>query len=475
MNDWLTRYNLRYPRTLVYMLQACEYNVDDYLSWYHRVTNFNQVERRKKLDKTPKAITLLILAWLILISIIFFAVYLSFSYSGSITYILSIALIIILPYILPYLVLIFLLLITFLQWPYEYFILLQTKKIIQKHPATRIAIAGSFGKTSFREILRTILSVSKKVAAPAESINTPLGIAKFIKTLTGDEEILIFELGEYYPGDIKKLCQLVKPDIGVITGINEAHFHRFKNINKTIDTIYELAAWLGPKPCYFNGESPLAITKATSEHIIFSRQGTKNFLVENPSTDLSGTSFTLKINDQKVNFHSDLLGLHQIGPLVAAIDIAQKLNHKIEDIQKGVTQTKPYAHRLEPKIDSSGVIFLDDSYNGNPDGVKAVIEFIKNISGHRRWYVTPGLVEMGSLAKKIHFEIGQQLAAAEIEKIILIKNSVTPFIELGLKNSDYPGEIIWFNDALTAYAALENLTAKNDIVLLQNDWPDQYY
>jgi UDP-N-acetylmuramoyl-tripeptide--D-alanyl-D-alanine ligase len=129
---------------------------------------------------------------------------------------------------------------------------------------------------------------------------------------------------------------------------------------------------------------------------------------------------------------------------------------------------------LEPKTDASGIVTLDDSYNGNPDGVRAVIDFLASLKGHRRFYVTPGLVEMGPRKEEVHHEIGRELAAAGIEKIILIKNSATPYIEEALKEKNYRGEIMWFDNALAAFAALPLMTVKGDVVLLQNDWPDQY-
>ena len=88
--------------------------------------------------------------------------------------------------------------------------------------------------------------------------------------------------------------------------------------------------------------------------------------------------------------------------------------------------------------------------------------------------MTPGLVEMGSHTETVHREIGKQLAEAGIEKTILIRNSVTPYIEKGLKESTYNGEIVWFDDALAAFAALPHLTVEKDVIVLQNDWPDQY-
>ncbi len=321
-----------------------------------------------------------------------------------------------------------------------------------------------------------MLAEGKKVAAPPENHNTLLGISGFIKALEGDEEILIFELGEYHKGDIKEMCKLVRPEIGVITGVNEAHLEKFESLETTASTIFELKEWLGGRPLYVNGESALARGSASSKNIIYTRNGTENLKIENAKSDLAGTSFTVKVEPSQecFGFRSKLLGLHHIGPLCAAIHIAWSLGITMEDIQKGVAKTKPFDHRLAPRALSGGVTLLDDSYNGNPDGVKAVIEFLASLTGRRRFYITPGLVEMGSRTEAVHREIGKNLAKAEIEKVVLIKNSVTPFIEKGLQETGYKGEVIWFEDSLKMLAALPHLTVENDVVLLQNDWPDQY-
>lgn len=473
IKNLLSRYSFRYPRALVYMLQAVEYNIGDYLVWYQRTKNFTHVEQRKQLVKTPKAVLLLTIAWVIIG--LFYSLALYFLFNADFGYILFALILFAAPYLLAYGLAFLLLIITiFVQRPVGYYIVKQAQKRLKTHKGIKIAIAGSFGKTSMREILKTVLSKGKKVAAPPHSYNTPLSISQFIQSLEGDEEIVIFELGEYYPGDVRKLCQLVQPQIGIITGVNEAHLTKFKNLRQTTSTIFELSDWLGKKPLYINGENQLARNKALINHIFYSRNGTGEWKVENIHTDLTGVSFTLVKKNLKFQFKSKLIGLHQIGPLIAAIDIAYRLGMPLEQIQKGVANTKPFHHRLAPTTDENDIVTIDDSYNGNPDGVKVAIEFLGSLKNHKRFYVTPGLVEMGSRAKTVHEEIGKQLAQAKIENVILIKNSVTEYIERGLKKSNYEGKILWFDDALSTYAALPHLTIKGDVVLLQNDWPDQY-
>ncbi len=475
IKNWLSRYNLRYPRSLVYMLQASEYNIRDYLAWYHKTKNFTRVERRKQFVKTAKGLLLLAIAWAILFFLIGTAIFILRINIGSLKYILSFLIVLFSPYLLAYGIVIPLLVIrVIIQLPVEYLIINKAKQKLKIHTAVKIGIAGSFGKTTMREILKTVLSEGKKVAAPPHSYNTLLGISQFVKTLKGDEEILVFELGEYYPGDVRKLCDLVQPSMGVITGVNEAHLQKFKTLEQTVKTIYELADYLGKRPVYVNGENELARKNARSGHIVYDRGRIGNWKIENPKTDLTGTSFVLTKNGTRLELKSSLLGLHQIGPLAASAEIALNLGLSFDQIRDGISKTVPFDHRLEPKTDNAGVTTLDDSYNGNPDGVNAVIAFLASLKDCRRFYVTPGLVEMGLRTAEIHKQIGKQLAKAGIEKVILIKNSVTSYIEQGLKEEGYKGEVIWFDDALVAFATLPLLTVKGDVVLLQNDWPDQY-
>ncbi len=475
MKSWLSRYGLSYPRSIAYMLQASEYNVRDYLAWYRDTKDFSQVERRKRLVGTPKGRLMLSVAWSIFMISLVIAVLSFFLLPTPASYVLFVLILLAMPYLVAYGVIVPLVVIeSLIQRPIERVVTGKARIKLRAHKAVKIGIAGSFGKTTMREILRTVLSEGMKVAAPPHSYNTPIGISRFVETLEGDEEILIFEMGEHYPGDVRELCELVDPDIGIITGVNEAHLERSGSLERTVAMIYEIADHLGDRPLYVNGESELARKNARPGNIIYDRNRVGEWRIVQPSTDLSGTSFVMERDVERMRMRSELLGLHQIGPIAAAAIIALRLGSSPERIEAGIERTKPFDHRLKPKVDPSGVITLDDSYNGNPDGVAAVIDFLSSLEGRRRFYVTPGLVEMGHRTEGVHREIGARLAKAGIEKVVLIRNSVTPYIEEGLKEAGYGGEIVWFDDAISAFTALPLLTAKGDVVLLQNDWPDQY-
>ncbi|MDP4038503.1 MAG: Mur ligase family protein [bacterium] len=474
---WLSRYSLKYFKSIVYMLQASEYNLREYFAWLKRITDFRFVMKRKKLVMTSKAKLLLLSLWTMALLVAVLEILFIIQFVSTVNwlwFLVTASLIIITPILLAYLVIIPLWLGQMLiQWPKEYFIIKKAKDKVAKLRAFKIAIAGSYGKTTFKENLKVILNQSKKVAATIGNQNTPIGISCFIEKLSGKEEILIFELGEYYPGDITKLCEIVKPGIGVITGINEAHLEKFKTLKRSVNTIFELADYVKSENLYINAENDLAKSKADPQNHLYSKNGVNGWLVKDVKISVKSTKFTAFNKEKEIKVNTKLLGAHQIGPLVACIAISDKLGLSAEKIEKGISEITSFEHRMEPEYRRDGSIWIDDTYNGNPDGVKATIEFLRMIKNHRIIYVTPGLVEMGNRNEQVHNQIGKQLAGVA-DKVILIRNSVTSWIKKGLNDNGFKGEIIWYDDAITCYNSLPSLVKSGDIVVLQNDWPDNY-
>lgn len=365
----------------------------------------------------------------------------------------------------------------------------QAKEKLKEYPHLKIiGIAGSFGKTTFKEMLAAILSQKYTVVKTPENINTPLGIARLIQEKVNDTtQILIAEMGEYYPGDIKAICELVPPDIAVITGINEAHLEKMGSMNMTIATIFEAAQYAK--------ENATIIMNADSEHIkdhykryVTHRNVlfyTKNmnelsdYSVKNCKVheDASGTSFTINHNEKSIGkFKTPILGSYIAGDTVGCIQIAQLLDLPDDAIRKGVEALKPIPHRLKPILNrNTNILVIDDSYNGNPDGVEEALRTLSAFTSRRKVYVTPGLVEGGKRAEEIHYTIGKRLSDV-VDIVVLIKNSVTLYIEKGLRENGFKEEnIIWFPNAPEAHRSLTNILKSGDVVLFQNDWPDNYY
>jgi UDP-N-acetylmuramoyl-tripeptide--D-alanyl-D-alanine ligase len=138
-----------------------------------------------------------------------------------------------------------------------------------------------------------------------------------------------------------------------------------------------------------------------------------------------------------------------------------------------VSKTKPYQHRLQP-YELNGAWVIDDTYNGNLEGIKAGTALLRDLKAKRKIYVTPGLVDQGEENERVHIEVGKAIAQAKPDLVVLMKNSVTSYIKKGLKKGEYKGEVQVKDDPLDFYVNLKHLVASGDLVLMQNDWPDNY-
>ena len=472
----ISLYHPKFARALVYMLQSSEYSTEQFLAWFRRAKDLRHVAHRGQLDLTRKARLLLLVTYgVIIFEALVLGVLLLMTNVSPLWFVVFILFLLLAPYLTAYfLVAVLWLGRVLVQNRAERAIIAAAKLGLQDHPGLRIAVAGSYGKTSFKEMLRTILSQGKAVAATPGNMNTPIGISRFITTLSGHEEVIIFELGEYYPGDIRELSQLVQPDMGVITGINEAHLAKFKTIDRTIATIFELADFLTGKPVYKNGDNRLVRERAGSnDPLLYSQAGMKNWKVSDIQIGIDSTSFTASNGSMTVAAKSGLLGIQQVGPLVACIDIAFKLGLTAAQITAGIGATKPYEHRMQPRP-LAGAWIIDDTYNGNSDGVAAGLQWLASVPATRRIYVTPGLVEQGAKSSDVHVGIGRQIAAVA-DVVVLFENSVSSDIQSGLQQANFQGELKLVADALKFYNNLDQFIATGDVVLMQNDWTDNYF
>lgn len=474
MKRILSWFSPHFARNIVYMLQSSEYNATEYLAWFWRARNISAVATRKQLVMTNKAKLLLLLAWLIAaVELIVIAGLALLALAHPLWWVGVAAAILIAPSLMAHLLVVPLWLgYLVVQKPRERKIIAHATAAVAKHRGFKIGIAGSYGKTTCKEMLATILGEAKKVAATPGNMNTPLGISRFVNRLAGDEDILIFEMGEYYPGDVALLCQMVGPELGIITGINEAHLSKFKTLDRTVATIYELADFLGDKPVYKNGENKLVRQTSPQDPLLYTMDGVNGWKVSDVTSDIDGVRFVAKNGRTTVTAHSALLGLQNIGPLVACIDIATTLGLTPQQIEAGIAKTKAFEHRMEPKL-VGGAWVIDDTYNGNSDGVYAGIAWLKTVPAKRRVYVTPGLVEQGAKTQEVHERIGQQLADVA-DVVVLMQNSVTPYIKAGLEKAGFTGVVQMVQDPLTFYSNLEHVVAAGDVVLMQNDWTDNY-
>ncbi len=366
-------------------------------------------------------------------------------------------------------------------------IIRKAKRKLAQFPNLKVVgITGSYGKTTMKAVLATILTERFVTLATPESVNTPVGIARFIlEKLAKETDVFVVEMGAYRIGDIRELCALTPPNVAVLTGINEAHVERFGSLMNTISAKFEIVRYAKKDAiAVLNAEDKRV--RAGYEKNIAGRTAifygdTAGDMPRYGIADIRFEPDGLRQSFSLTNTHGEayrlstpLLGGYAPATIMGAVCVAETLGMTRAEITHGVAMTRPVAHRLEPFNAANGIVVIDDSYNGNPDGAREAVRVLARFKNRRKIYVTPGLVEMGERSAEIHRAIGTDLAAVA-DMVILIQNSATAHIAEGLKNAGFKNQdILWFANAVSAHAALPTTLKSGDVVLFQNDWPDNY-
>jgi UDP-N-acetylmuramoyl-tripeptide--D-alanyl-D-alanine ligase len=470
-------YRPNYPTVLVYMLQSSEYRVGPYLKWVWRTDDFTHVMQRRTLDRTrPAKLLLLALRLGIVLQIVvgLLLIYLGMRHhvAGGIEF--GLAVIILYPFVWSHLIVLPLLMGRELSTkPQEQRLIAQSKAIFAKHSGIKIAVAGSYGKTSMKELLNTVLSERLQVAATPANKNVSVSHAQFAAKLTGDEEVLIIEYGEGAPGDVARFAQQTYPTHGIITGLAPAHLEEYKTLQAAGEDIFALADYLQGKQVYVNDDASTVKPFLKDNYELFDIKGALGWRVEKIQVELTGTSFTLRKGKQSLQLHSGLVGRHHIGSLSLVTALGLQFGLTTKQVIAGIAKTQPFEHRMQP-YQLAGAWIIDDTYNGNLEGIRAGTQLLQDLDAKRKIYITPGLVDQGPETERVHHEMGKLIAAAHPDLVVLMQNSVTTTIEAGLHQAHFTGELRIEDNPLEFYTNLKHFVAVGDLVVMQNDWTDNY-
>lgn len=349
------------------------------------------------------------------------------------------------------------------------------KKILEaRKDLTIVGITGSYGKTSTKFILSTILSERFACLTPPSSYNTTMGVVRVVRErLQPDDEIFICEMGSRHIGDIKEICDFVHPHHGIITSIGPQHLDTFGSIEGVKKGKLELIEALPENGC--------GVFASTNGHILELYEKTKNkkliagfgenddVRAENISVGCSGSAFTLCYKDEKIECATRLLGKHNISNILVAAAMAINLGMTLEEIARGISKIQPVEHRLQI-VAQRPVTIIDDAFNSSPNGASAALDVLGGFTG-RRIIVTPGFVELGKDQDRYHFELGQKIKD-NADVAILVGKKRTEKIKEGLEG--FWGEIYQVSSLAEATATLQKITFTGDVVLFENDLPDNF-
>lgn len=354
------------------------------------------------------------------------------------------------------------------------------RKLDGRKDLIKIGITGSYGKTSTKFILASILGEKYNVLATPSSFNTPMGLTRVIREQLNDaHQVFIAEMGARHVGDIAELVELVHPTIGAISSIGPQHLETFFTIENISDTKYELIAGLPADGIAFFGDDGGLCTALYNRP----RQGKKLLAGVGAGEGVraldvqvgpEGSSFTLQTPDGKsMSMHTQLLGTHNIQNITLCCAIALELGLSLEQIAAGVQKAPPVEHRLQLIRGVGGNIVIDDAFNSNPAGAHAAMDVLSAFPG-RRIVVTPGMVELGEKEDDYNRAFGKKMAESVDVAILIGPKHTAPIVEGLMENGFDRNNIVIVKTLDEAAVWLAANSRPGDVTLFENDLPDNY-
>lgn len=342
-----------------------------------------------------------------------------------------------------------------------------------------VGITGSYGKTSTKYIINTILSQKYNTLMTPESYNTTMGVVRTInENLKPIHQLFVCEMGAKYVGDIKEICDIVHPEIGVVTAIGPQHLDTFKTVENVSKTKLELVDSLPDDTgiAFVNWEDEnIRKAKITKTIVKYGLSKDADYYATNIEITEKGSTFDVIMpNKKSINVKTKLLGKLNILNIVAGVAIADKMGLSEEQIKMGVKFIKPVEHRLELRPNPNGSIIIDDAYNSNIRGAKMALEVLGSFKNKQRILITPGIVDLGDKAYEINKELGKEATKHSDFVILVGEKQAGPMLD-GLKEEKYPAEKTMVAKNLDeAIKKMYELMDSNTVVLLENDLPDNY-
>jgi UDP-N-acetylmuramoyl-tripeptide--D-alanyl-D-alanine ligase len=359
----------------------------------------------------------------------------------------------------------------------------RARKRLDQWSPTVIGVTGSFGKTSTKTAIASLVGEPGSAFATPGSYNTPMGVTRSInENLTESNRYFVVEMGAYKEGDIAELCSFVRPRIGVLTAIGPAHLERFGSLDAIRRGKYEIVTSLPHDGvAIMNVDDPevrALADRTTNVRVVrygIDSEAAPDLTARDVRTGPDGTRFRLseRSSGQEVEVATRLLGKHAIGHVLAGAAVATVAGRPLAGLVDPIARLEPPEHRLQLIKGTGGVTVIDDAYNSNPSGAAAALEVLQTMPARRKVVVTPGMVELGPLQAEENERFGAAAAAVADVLIVVAPLNRKALVAGASRNSD-GAEVIVVDSLDAASERLKGLLAAGDVVLFENDLPDQY-
>ncbi len=330
-----------------------------------------------------------------------------------------------------------------------------------KSSSVILAITGTNGKTTTKELISSVLSSQKKIICTQGNLNNHIGVPLTLLTIKKDTEIAVIEMGANHPGEIDFLCNIADPDIGLITNVGVAHIEGFGSFQGVINTKTELFRYLHKRnrKAFVNAGSKHLVPFANKDNDIFYSGDEDNFV----TGKLHGGGINISVvwsccqgAEQIVG--TQLSGDYNLENIIAAVAVGKHFGITDENINKSISGYKPSNKRSQYCKTEKNEI-LNDAYNANPTSTRAAVENFYRISKDKKVIILGDMFELGQESTTEHNKILDLITDLGFTDVYLAGKDYSLF------RNDYPFN--FFEDTLSLAAYIKNNPVKDSFILLK--------
>lgn len=329
-----------------------------------------------------------------------------------------------------------------------------------------VAVTGSAGKTTTKDVIAELLAVRMAVGKSAGNLNNHLGLPLSLLRMPQAAQVGVTELGMNHSGEIRFLASLAEPEIGVVTNVGYAHIESFDSIEGIALAKRELIEALPPSgTAVLNADDPRVLAFQAvhpGRTITYGISPEADIRAEELELDPDGAAFTV----DRVRFRTRLTGRHGVSNLLAGIAVARVFEIDTAKLVDAVSEVKPGRMRGE-RHRWRGVTILDDSYNSNPNAVRAMIDVLRDEAAERRIAVLGEMLELGSWSRALHEEVGEYAARAGIDVIVGVSGTASNLVNSAKARGIADDRAIFFDDPEKAGDFLREFVRPGDAILFK--------
>jgi UDP-N-acetylmuramoyl-tripeptide--D-alanyl-D-alanine ligase len=342
----------------------------------------------------------------------------------------------------------------------------------KRHPIPLIAIVGSTGKTTTKEMAAGIMGRMYRVMKNEGNFNNLIGLPLSLLKMNAQDQIAVLEMGMNCKGEIRRLTQIAEPDLGILTNIGPVHLEGVGSIEGVMEAKGELVEEMGAQgSIIFNADDPRVVKLSTR----FGGART-SFGIANPADwtaidvrlQANGmVSFQLRGDAGTIPIALRLIGRHQVHNALAAAATASALGLGMDDIQKGLEAFQPPPMRMEVIALGQGITIINDAYNANPKSMEAALLALEEATGGRKIAVLGDMWELGGYAEQAHRELGRAVKERGVDFLFLL-GEFAPQVAQGAEEAGMDPQAIYLEkDHRDVSLHLARMVNKGDWILIK--------